>query len=151
MGPPDTGAQGSMGPGAGPMGPEIQGPKDGPGIHGPMGSDPDLWARCCVPLSTFKIGWTWPSARSQTRVSWYVSFCNALCFSPMSSRIELKELWIGGREGHLSAWAQAKAVGLEEAWKELHGDKIYGKYQWIATRVEKLAGATQPRKVSENC
>ena len=49
---------------------------------------------------------------------------------------QLAQLWKKARkDGCLPPWEQARAFGLSEAWKEMHGDKTYGKATWIAERV----------------
>ena len=49
---------------------------------------------------------------------------------------ELSQMWKKARkDGCLSHWQQAKAVGLAEAWEVMHGEKTYGKNQWIAERI----------------
>ena len=49
---------------------------------------------------------------------------------------QLSQLWKRARkDGCMSPWQQAKVYALHEAWKEMHGDKTYGKYEWIADRV----------------
>ena len=50
----------------------------------------------------------------------------------------LKELWLGGQDGRLSPWEVAKALGLREASKELHGGQP--NLPWIASRVTKIGG-----------
>ena len=46
---------------------------------------------------------------------------------------ELCQLWKKARkDGCMSPWQQAKAYGLNEAWEEMHGDRVYGKATWIA-------------------
>ena len=49
---------------------------------------------------------------------------------------QLSQLWKRARkDGCLPPWEQARVYGLNEAWKEMHGDKTYGKIPWIAERV----------------
>ena len=49
---------------------------------------------------------------------------------------ELCQLWKKARkDGCMSPWQQAKAYGLNEAWEEMHGERVYGKATWIAERV----------------
>ena len=50
----------------------------------------------------------------------------------------LRELWHSAPQGRLSAWETAKALGLREASKELHGGTP--NLPWIAARVTKIGG-----------
>ena len=51
----------------------------------------------------------------------------------------LREAWLGGREGHLSALSEAKAWALREIWyAEEKPD--YGLATFVAQRVEKVGG-----------
>ena len=50
----------------------------------------------------------------------------------------LKELWLGGKAGTLSAQQEARAWGLRSAWQEEHGDTTYGMNTWIASKVWKI-------------
>ena len=50
----------------------------------------------------------------------------------------LKELWLGGKAGTLSAQQEARAWGLRSAWQEEHGDTTYGMLPWIASKVWKI-------------
>ena len=48
---------------------------------------------------------------------------------------QLGQLWKKARkDGCLSAWQQARAYGLSEAWGEIHGEQRYGKSKWISER-----------------
>ena len=51
----------------------------------------------------------------------------------------LRDLWLSAPAGRMSAWQQAKALGLREASRELH--KGRAQLEWIADRVEKVATA----------
>jgi len=55
---------------------------------------------------------------------------------PMASQASLKELWLHGNAGCLSAREQLKAWALRKAWKE-HNDGTYGMYAWIAEKLTK--------------
>ena len=57
----------------------------------------------------------------------------------MSAQTALKDLWLAGNEGHLSAREQLKAWALREAWREVNDGK-YGMNSWIAERVAKVGG-----------
>ena len=50
----------------------------------------------------------------------------------------LKEFWLGGKAGTLSAQQEARAWGLRSAWQEEHGDTTYGMLPWIASKVWKI-------------
>ena len=52
----------------------------------------------------------------------------------MAAQASLKELWLAGKDGGLSAREQLKAWALREAWKE-HNDSEYGMHTWIAERL----------------
>ena len=58
---------------------------------------------------------------------------------PMASQASLKNLWLHGNAGCLSAREQLKAWALREAWKE-HNDGTYGMYAWIAEKLTKAGG-----------
>ena len=53
---------------------------------------------------------------------------------PMAAQASLKDLWLHGNAGCLSAREQLKAWALREAWKE-HNDGTYGMYAWIAEKL----------------
>ena len=53
---------------------------------------------------------------------------------------ELRELWLGGRDGRICPWELAKALGLREASKSLHGGQP--NLPWIAARVTKIGGGS---------
>ena len=55
------------------------------------------------------------------------------------SQAALCEAWMSAPAGRMSAWQQAKALGLREASRELH--KGRAQLMWIADRVEKVATA----------
>ena len=59
-------------------------------------------------------------------------------YKPAITQDSLRHLWHCGQEGRLSAWQVAKALGLREASKELHGD--IGNLPWIAARLVKIGG-----------
>ena len=61
-------------------------------------------------------------------------------YKPEIAQETLRKLWHGGQEGRLSAWQVAKALGLREASKELHGD--IGNLPWIAERLYKNGGGS---------
>ena len=50
----------------------------------------------------------------------------------------MRSLWLGEQHGRLSAWEQAKALGLREASKEIHTGRT--RLEWIAARVTKVGG-----------
>ena len=52
------------------------------------------------------------------------------------SQAALCEAWLSAPAGRMSAWQQAKALGLREASRELH--KGRAQLDWIADRVEKV-------------
>ena len=56
------------------------------------------------------------------------------------SQTMLRSLWLGDSapQGRLSAWDQAKALGLREASKEIHNGRT--QLGWIAARVTKVGG-----------
>ena len=58
-------------------------------------------------------------------------------FSTMT-QAELMHSWLNAPENRLCAWEVAKALGLREASKEIHGDK--GRLPWIAARLTKVGG-----------
>ena len=58
-------------------------------------------------------------------------------FSTMT-QAELMHSWLNAPENRLCAWEVAKALGLREASKEIHGDK--GSLTWIAARLTKVGG-----------
>ena len=68
----------------------------------------------------------------------------------MASQQEaLREAWLGGRVGSLSALAQAKAWALREVWQAETSSK-YGLLSFISERVEKVGGgAPQQGTLSE--
>ena len=51
----------------------------------------------------------------------------------------LREAWLGGRTGYLSAMEEARAWALREAWKDEHGESTYGMLTHIASKVYKIA------------
>ena len=59
----------------------------------------------------------------------------------------LQEAWLGGCEGTMSAQTQARAWALREAWKDEHGEKIYGMLSHIASKVYTI---TPPRARKEH-
>ena len=54
----------------------------------------------------------------------------------------LADLWLQAKKGRLAPWAEAKAWGLREAWKESHGERTYGLLDFVATRVKKQGGGS---------
>ena len=49
---------------------------------------------------------------------------------------QLAQLWKKARkDGCMTPWQQARVFGLNEAWKEMHGERLYGRAPWIADRV----------------
>ena len=48
---------------------------------------------------------------------------------------QMSLLWTQGPKGHLTPWSQAKAWALAEVWAELHGERTYGRNEWIAQRL----------------
>ena len=57
----------------------------------------------------------------------------------MSAQTSLKELWLGGKDGCLSAGEQLTAWALREAWRQ-QNDGVYGMHTWIAERLTKNGG-----------
>ena len=57
----------------------------------------------------------------------------------MPDQTSLKELWLVGKEGGLSAREQLKAWALREAWRE-NNDGTHGMLTWIAKRLTKNGG-----------
>ena len=56
----------------------------------------------------------------------------------MTSRQELlREAWLGGRTGSLSALSEAKAWALREVWRE-SGKPDHGMLSFIASKVKKV-------------
>lgn len=60
-----------------------------------------------------------------------------LC-STMASQAECKQFWLDAPKNRLCAWEVAKALGLREASKEIHGG--HGRLPWIAARLTKVGG-----------
>jgi len=54
------------------------------------------------------------------------------------TQAELMRSWLHAPENRLCAWEVAKALGLREVSKEIHGDK--GSLPWIAARLTKVGG-----------
>ena len=79
------------------------------------------------------------------RLSWHSSAGALLAALPAMDQESLRALWLHAPEGRLSPWEQAKALGLREASKELHGGKT--NLPWIAARVSKVGGG-HPQKGS---
>ena len=61
----------------------------------------------------------------------------------MASQTTLSELWRSAPHGRLSPWEVAKALGLREASKEIHGGQP--NLPWIAARVSKVGGGHPDR------
>ena len=57
----------------------------------------------------------------------------------------LREAWLGGRPGELSALAEARAWALRECWRDQH-ESEYGMLRYIAERVEKTGGGNPSRE-----
>ena len=55
----------------------------------------------------------------------------------------LREAWLGGRDGNLSALAQARAWALREVWRG-EKDSEHGMYAYIAAKLTKIGGG-RPR------
>ena len=51
---------------------------------------------------------------------------------------ELRRIWLDAPANRLCAWEVAKALGLREASKEIHGGN--GRLPWIAARLKKVGG-----------
>ena len=64
----------------------------------------------------------------------------------MVAQASLKELWLAGKEGGLSAREQLKAWALREAWND-QNEGVYGMNTWIAERLTKVGGGA-PTNVS---
>ena len=54
------------------------------------------------------------------------------------TQAECMHFWLDAVENRLRAWEVAKALGLREASKEIHGDN--GRLPWIAARLTKVGG-----------
>ena len=61
-------------------------------------------------------------------------------YTPVASQEHLQRLWHGGQEGRLSAWQVAKALGLREGSKEVHGGAV--NLPWVAERLSKIGGGS---------
>ena len=55
----------------------------------------------------------------------------------------LRKYWLSAPEGRLTPWEQAKALGLREAYKELHNGEV--NVAWVAARVHKAGGGNPER------
>ena len=55
----------------------------------------------------------------------------------------LKEAWLGGSEGHLSAMMQARAWALREIWKDDKNTQ-YGMLTYIAGKLRKVGKSGKP-------
>ena len=64
----------------------------------------------------------------------------------MADQTSLKELWLGGKAGCLSAREQLKAWALREAWRQKNTG-VQGMLTWIAERLVKNGGGP-PTNVS---
>jgi len=56
----------------------------------------------------------------------------------------LEKLWLGGREGNLAAWSEAKAWALREVWKETHKDSTHGLNTYVAGKLYKIGSREHP-------
>ena len=61
-----------------------------------------------------------------------------LSTSATMSQDDVRSLWLDEQHGRLSAWEQAKALGLREASREIHDGK--SQLEWVAARVTKVGG-----------
>ena len=61
-----------------------------------------------------------------------------LATSATMSQDDVRSLWLDEQHGRLSAWEQAKALGLREASREIHDGK--SQLEWVAARVTKVGG-----------
>ena len=59
-------------------------------------------------------------------------------YNPAMSQEDLYQLWHGGQDGRLSAWQVARALGLREGSKEIHGGQV--NLPWVAQRLTKNGG-----------
>ena len=57
----------------------------------------------------------------------------------------LREAWLGGRPGELSALAEARAWALRECWRDQH-ESDYGMLSYIAERIEKTGGGNPSKE-----
>ena len=57
----------------------------------------------------------------------------------------LREAWLGGRPGELSALAEARAWALRECWRDQH-ESDHGVFRYIADRIEKTGGGNPSRE-----
>ena len=63
----------------------------------------------------------------------------------MAAQQWLRKCWLSSSLGHLSKWEQAKALGLREASKEIHGGQA--NVPWICARLVKTGGG-QPQRAA---
>ena len=63
----------------------------------------------------------------------------------MAAQQMLRKFWLSSSPGHLSKWEQAKALGLREASKEIHGGQA--NVPWICARLVKTGGG-QPQRAA---
>ena len=63
----------------------------------------------------------------------------------MAAQELLRKFWLSSPPGHLSKWEQAKALGLREASKEIHGGQA--NVPWICARLVKTGGG-QPQRAA---
>ena len=63
----------------------------------------------------------------------------------MAAQQWLRKFWLSSSPGHLSKWEQAKALGLREASKEIHGGQA--NVPWICARLVKTGGG-QPQRAA---
>ena len=74
---------------------------------------------------------------------------SAACRSAISQDT-LRELWLGGQHGRLCPWEQAKALGLRQASREIHGGKV--NLPWIPLRsLPSLLGPERPGTKVQGC
>ena len=79
------------------------------------------------------------------RLRWHSSAGVLLAAPPAMDQQSLRAFWLDAPEGRLCPWEQAKALGLREASRELHGGKT--NLPWIAARISKVGGG-HPQKGS---
>ena len=65
----------------------------------------------------------------------------------MAVQRSMREMWLAGKQGGLSAREQAKAWALREVWKDTTTSTKYGMHTWIADMLVKVGGG-KPTNVS---
>ena len=78
------------------------------------------------------------AARFGTR-SVLLYFLVLACTMVLSQQDLLREAWLGGRDGNLSALSEARAWALCEVWRD-GGKTDYGMFTFIAGRLKKVGG-----------